>query len=314
MPYQTNQRYAESGHTGGRGRMIDRSISFLGGAGLGAILMYLFDPDSGYDRRCQAKDAAVHAAHGAGETLGQAWHSIAESAGNLAHRAGETGVGLASGASQIGESAREYGRSFFGTARQFGRRASSRGQDMASRAGAYLPRVSFGRRPEPARRHGIGTDVLLAAGCLAVGIGAMYLFDPQRGRSRRAVIRDKFGRVVRQSGEAAYDTGRYLSDYARGVAAETRGRFSREQVTDEQLCARVRSELGRVVSHPRAIEITACEGNVTVSGPVLESEADTLLAAISSVRGVRHVDDRLQRHASAGNIPDLQGTPSQQSS
>ena len=83
--------------------------------------------------------------------------------------------------------------------------------------------------------------------------------------------------------------------------------FKSEDVPDDVLVSRLRSKMGRVVSHPRAIEITANQGRVTLRGQVLASEANDLISCISSASGVREVDNRLEVHEEVGNVPSLQG-------
>src|SRR5258706_3218834 len=89
------------GDTMSRRDWIEISTSLLGGAGIGAALMYLFDPDQGSARRAQAREAAGDALSTTGETLGSAWQTIAEKARDagvsvaeyterLAHRASST--------------------------------------------------------------------------------------------------------------------------------------------------------------------------------------------------------------------------------
>jgi osmotically-inducible protein OsmY len=93
------------------------------------------------------------------------------------------------------------------------------------------------------------------------------------------------------------------------MIAELRGtlRSGREEVTDEVLGNRVRSQIGRHVSHPRAIEVAAHDGVVTLRGPILANEVDELLTAVLTVRGVRDVDDQLDVHKTAKGISALQG-------
>jgi uncharacterized membrane protein len=142
---------------------------------------------------------------------------------------------------------------------------------------------------------------------LGIGAGLMFLLDPERGNRRRSRMRDRLLRVLHQSGDAMGTTSRDLGHRAAGLAAETRARFCREEVTDEVLVARVRSKIGRVVSHPRSIEISADAGRVTLRGPILSAETDALLAAVAAVRGVKGVENQLQPHETAGNVPGLQG-------
>jgi uncharacterized membrane protein len=65
--------------------------------------------------------------------------------------------------------------------------------------------------------------------------------------------------------------------------------------------------LGRVVSHPHAIEVSCADGKVMLGGPILEDEVSLLVASVSSVPGVKQVEERLERHQESGNISALQG-------
>jgi uncharacterized membrane protein len=92
-----------------------------------------------------------------------------------------------------------------------------------------------------------------------------------------------------------------------GLAAEIRGRFEREDVDDDVLVARVRAAMGRATSHPSSIAVTAADGTVTLSGPILAREVDDLLSSVRSVRGVQDVVDQLEVHERADDVPALQG-------
>src|SRR5918992_2912051 len=144
-------------------------------------------------------------------------------------------------------------------------------------------------------------------GAFGLGVALMYFLDPGRGARRRALVRDKIVHALRKTEDAAETTGRDLRNRAKGLAAEIRNRFEPEDVDDDVLVARVRAELGRAVSHPGSIAVTARDGRVTLSGPILAREADELLSDVRSVRGVRDVVDRLERHERADDVPGLQG-------
>ncbi len=100
---------------------------------------------------------------------------------------------------------------------------------------------------------------------------------------------------------------RDLSNRAHGMIAEMEALLHHEALTDRVLVARVRSKLGRVVSHPRAIQVTVWQGRVTLRGPILAGEVAHLLSAVASVRGVTGVDNHLDVHDRAGGISALQG-------
>lgn len=148
---------------------------------------------------------------------------------------------------------------------------------------------------------------VISIGSLGLGAGLMYLFDPDRGRRRRSLLSDQITSVCRQSSDMLDKATRDMSNRSRGLMAGTRALLRNEEVTDEVVVARVRSKLGRYVSHPSAIGVTANQGHVTLSGPILAHEVDDLLACVSSVRGVTGVENRLEVHKEAGNISGLQG-------
>lgn len=140
-----------------------------------------------------------------------------------------------------------------------------------------------------------------------LGAGLMYLMDPQWGRRRRALMMDQVNSLMRQAGDAVAPTGRDLSNRARGLAAETAARVTGRDNSDYVVEQRVRSKMGRYVSHPRAIDVTVNQGHVTLTGPILAHEADGLLAALRAVPGVKSVNNQLETHQQAGNISALQG-------
>lgn len=142
-----------------------------------------------------------------------------------------------------------------------------------------------------------------------VGLGAAlaYLLDPAAGARRRALVRDKAVRGAKVTGRAVDAAARDLTNRTAGVAAATRGRWSDEQVDDDRLLERVRAKLGRVCSHPHAIDVETLDGEVTLRGPILASEVDDVLVMTASVRGVQSVVNELEPHESPEGIPSLQG-------
>lgn len=143
----------------------------------------------------------------------------------------------------------------------------------------------------------------------ALGAGLMYFFDPRQGARRRALLRDSFVRLSNETCRAADVTYRDLSNRIQGLQAEASSLFggSGEPQTDEQLVARIRSQLGRVCSHPRALQVESHDGRVTLRGPVLAAEAQRVFDCVRGVRGVSSVDNQMEQHQEAGNISALQG-------
>jgi uncharacterized membrane protein len=83
--------------------------------------------------------------------------------------------------------------------------------------------------------------------------------------------------------------------------------FSDALVSDDVLVERVRSQLGRAVSHPHPIHVTAKNGKVTLTGEVLCEEENDLIRSVSGVKGVTQVDNQLMAYDVPAAISSLQG-------
>jgi uncharacterized membrane protein len=142
---------------------------------------------------------------------------------------------------------------------------------------------------------------------VAAGALAAHFLDPQQGRRRRAVLRDKVMSRLGELDEAGRVIAQDLHNRTQGTLVDLGHRVGAEEVTDEVLVERVRAKLGRVVSHPGAIEVAARQGVVTLRGPVLKREVKRLMQAVWAVPGVHGVEDRLEAHQQPGDVPGLQG-------
>jgi len=149
---------------------------------------------------------------------------------------------------------------------------------------------------------------LIALTGLGVGAGMMYLTDPHEGRRRRARLREV---AVHTSHGATAITGmttRDLEHRVSGLVARTIATFMEDAPPiDDVLAARVRARLGRLVSHPGSIEVTARSGAVAVSGPIFEAEVEQLMKGVAAVPGVTAIENRLAPHREAAHVPGLQG-------
>lgn len=141
------------------------------------------------------------------------------------------------------------------------------------------------------------------------GVGAllMYMLDPERGGRRRALVRDTLIRGGRLACDGADAALRDMAHRATGILSEARRARYEDEVDDDRLVQRVRARLGRVCSHPRAIDVTATDGNVTLTGPILASEVENVVSCAGSVHGVRTVSNDLEPHDTSAGIPSLQG-------
>jgi hypothetical protein len=147
-------------------------------------------------------------------------------------------------------------------------------------------------------------SILAGAG---VGAGMMYLFDPNSGRRRRSLVRDQVRHRCSATSKSADVLRRDAGNRLHGLMAEMRHSFNHDRPSDEVLVDRVRSRIGRVVSHPSAIVVGAKDGCVTLSGPVLANEVRSLVSNVRRVLGVQHVVNALDVHQERGNFSALQG-------
>ena len=148
---------------------------------------------------------------------------------------------------------------------------------------------------------------LMVLAAAVVGATAMFMLDPDKGRRRRALARDKIGSAMRHSRHALRAAARDATQRLQGVRAEVSRRNRREGYPDDlQLIERVRARLGRVVGHPHAIQVGANRGVVVLSGPILAAEVAALLEATRAVPGVVAIEDHLAVYQSSEHIPSLQ--------
>jgi osmotically-inducible protein OsmY len=271
----------------------DNTLSLLGGAVLGAVAMYLLDPEAGDRRRRQIAEASGEAARATGDTLGPIWERVSDAARTA-------GLGIAGGAAALGHGAHDRyedirdskGLRHFGdSASDLGHRIAEkvkRGGLQARKAAASAAPANWFRREEESH---VGAYAATGISTLLVGAGLMYLLDPQRGAHRRKQAMDKATSVVNRTGRTFRQVGRDVRNRATGYAHQAREMVETEDaVSAEQLLQRVRSEMGHVVSHASAIQVmTDNHGRVTLHGKVLAGEAEKLASTVKGVSGVTEV-------------------------
>jgi osmotically-inducible protein OsmY len=130
----------------------------------------------------------------------------------------------------------------------------------------------------------------------AAALGAAWFMDPQSGRRRRAMLRDRVAAFFRRSARSG---GRA----ARGVASEAYGLKQKathlheepKDFDDQTLKAKVETELFRGPDTPKGqVNVNAQHGVVQLRGEVDSPELiDELVARTRSVQGVREVENLL---------------------
>ena len=150
-----------------------------------------------------------------------------------------TGVPGGSEPMNFGSARSDYGDLAYGG--QLDADGQEPGGDARTRGRKNLGVPGIFRRGTGSGGGGVGSTVCWLLTGVTVGAGLMYLFDPERGRRRRALLRDRALSLSNQTGDVLGRRARDLSNRAQGVAAEASralGRpwpHRREQQADEPL-------------------------------------------------------------------------------
>ena len=136
-------------------------------------------------------------------------------------------------------------------------------------------------------------SVMRLATVFAAGAAIMYYFDPEAGRRRRALARNKSVDAGHQVQDFARSRSKHAADRVQGALARTRARLANEPVDDDRLRERVRSRLGRLVERPGAVDVQVHDARVVLDGTASLDEIDKLVEAVAAIPGVEAVDNRL---------------------
>jgi uncharacterized membrane protein len=122
------------------------------------------------------------------------------------------------------------------------------------------------------------------------------------------MVRDKANRFVNDIDESIDKAVEDTRNRARGVLSEMTARLSDQGAPDWILEERVRSNLGRLAPHARAVTVNADGGRIHLTGHVLRGNEDAIVKAAMRTRGVHGIENRLQIVDNPQDIPALQGS------
>lgn len=137
--------------------------------------------------------------------------------------------------------------------------------------------------------------LLVVATALSVWALA-YLFDPDRGRSRRSRISDQMGAAARDAARAAESKFEYQKGVAEGIAHEVSSTFRADDSNydDATIEQKVRSEALGPLGLANSVEVDITDETITIHGSVpSEDERDRLLDEVSKIAGERAIQDRV---------------------
>jgi osmotically-inducible protein OsmY len=132
-----------------------------------------------------------------------------------------------------------------------------------------------------------------------IGLGAAltYFFDPQQGRRRRGMAKDRFAGFFQQRARKAEAVGRAVSAQAEGLAEKAKDLSEETKLPpdDVTLARNVESEIFSDPQVPKGqINVNAENGKVYLRGEVGQPELiRDLEERTRSVQGVRDVENLL---------------------
>jgi hypothetical protein len=130
----------------------------------------------------------------------------------------------------------------------------------------------------------------------AIAAVAAWLLDPQSGRRRRALLRDRTAGLLRRTATRSARAGRHVAADAHGLVQKaTHLREEPKDFDDATLKSKVETELFRPADAPKGqLNVNVQYGVVQLRGAVDSPElVEELARRTRSVRGVREVENLL---------------------
>jgi uncharacterized membrane protein len=138
---------------------------------------------------------------------------------------------------------------------------------------------------------------MMAAGVAAVGAVASYFLDRERGHTRRAAFATKAKNLGTNFADGAVKSARDSWHHVAGTAQQAWFNLARNPWPEDRTqVERIRSRMGRIVSHPHKVHVISDDGVVTLWGTASEEEIRRLAHVVQAMPGVREVINHLEVH------------------
>ena len=135
----------------------------------------------------------------------------------------------------------------------------------------------------------------LSAIWAGIGAGLMFFFDPNEGRRRRAMTKDRTAGYFLRLGRKSARAGRAVSAEAYGVTQKVKhAREEDKELDDVTLARKVETEIFRDADAPKGqVDVNAVDGVVylrgEVEGPELMEDLEKRARNVSGVKGVENL-------------------------
>ena len=124
----------------------------------------------------------------------------------------------------------------------------------------------------------------------ALGAGAAYFMDPDRGRSRRTQARDQVTAKLRRRSRQAASEARYAEGRIEGQRAKASGAGEFTPEDDIQIVHAIEAALARLEFSTSDVNVDVVEGVASLRGQVETAEQmDQVAEAVRETNGVTEV-------------------------
>jgi hypothetical protein len=126
----------------------------------------------------------------------------------------------------------------------------------------------------------------------ALGATAAYLFDPDRGRARRARVRDQLAAVGRRGARTAGRRVRYQAGRMKGRTLRSVGGGRFEPIDDHAITEHLHGVLSRLPVTTSSLTVEVVGGAVRVRGELAEpADRQVVMTALQGAPGVVRLED-----------------------
>jgi osmotically-inducible protein OsmY len=176
-------------------------------------------------------------------------------------------------------------------------RATARDARRTARRQVFRARVAAAKARASTRTKASGVSSKAVGAAGAAGLAAGYFLDPDSGKRRRHVARDRTLSLIRRGAERTRREAKYRSKQVEGKveAAKSKAASEGTAANDQALADRVKSEIFQPADAPKeSVNVNVERGVVYLRGEVKRSdEIRKLVEQAGSIEGVAAVENLL---------------------
>jgi hypothetical protein len=143
---------------------------------------------------------------------------------------------------------------------------------------------------------------------IGLGVAAAYLLDPKLGRSRRAQLRDGVLDLVLHVERQAKSGWQDLVNRGKSLVDEAQNRLMRNEAEEKELAEGIDCRISHYISRPDLVNVSVRGKRAKLSGKVLATELNDLVAAVLSLPAIKAVDQRVDVYDNIAELSDNQAS------